>query len=131
MTNKHLLTACGYGKSHVIFTRPNTYTVTDILVTVDRTQEAFILPNSVQIVEESAFEGNPAITSVFVPDSCTSIGANAFKDCVNLSQIRLPRDCDIDASAFEGCTSLAMVFAPEGGDTEQWALRIGIQFYGE
>ena len=30
---------------------------------------------------------------------CTSIGKNAFKDCANLTLIKLPADCRIDPAA--------------------------------
>ena len=39
-----------------------------------------------------------------IPEGCTSIGAKAFKDCANLTQIRIPASVtSIDTTAFEGC----------------------------
>ena len=55
--------------------------------------------------------------SVVDAGHCTEIGKNAFKDCVNLTQIRLPAGCDIDPAAFSGCGTV-YVFAPAGGTTE-------------
>ena len=37
--------------------------------------------------------------------------------CTGLTQIRLPKDCTIDATAFDGCGTV-YIFAPAGGDTE-------------
>jgi hypothetical protein len=92
---------------------------------------AFTLPAAIKTIEESAFEGNPAMHVVYVPDTCTAIGANAFKDCTGLTQIRLPKNCTIDGTAFSGCTGLIAIYAPAGGTTETWAKGSGIPFAAE
>lgn len=91
----------------------------------------FTLPAAIKTIEESAFEGNPVMRVVYVPDTCTAIGANAFKDCTGLTQIRLPKNCTIDGTAFSGCTSLIAIYAPAGGTTETWANGNGIAFVVE
>ena len=48
--------------------------------------------------------------------SVTAIGKWAFKD-TGLTQIKLPKDCQIDTDAFDGCGEV-YVFAPAGGTTE-------------
>ena len=60
--------------------------------------------------------------------ACTSLGANAFRDCTGLTQIRLPKDCAIGDGAFDGCTGLSAIFAPAGGSTQAWAEAHGIPF---
>ena len=89
----------------------------------------FILPAFLTEIEEEAFEG-AAMTSVYVPDTCTVIGANAFKDCTQLEKIRLPQDCEIDDTIFNGCKDPA-VYAPAGGSTEKWCKAQGISFLPE
>lgn len=91
----------------------------------------FTLPAAIKTVEAGAFEGNPAISVVYVPDTCTSVGANAFKDCTGLRQIRLPKNCAIDDSAFDGCTGPISIFAPAGGTTKTWADKNKIPFVAE
>ena len=56
----------------------------------------------------------------------TAIGANAFKDCIDLTGIEIPEGVtSIGASAFNGCTNLTSVEIPEGMAT------IGsLAFYG-
>lgn len=49
----------------------------------------FTMPSALTAIEESAFEGNLLMTVVDA-SHCTSIGANAFKGCTNLTQIKLP-----------------------------------------
>lgn len=91
----------------------------------------FTLPAAIRTIEESAFEGNTAIGIVYVPDTCTGIGANAFKNCAGLTQIRLPQNCVIDDTAFDGCTDLIAVFAPAGGTTAAWCAGHNITFAAE
>ena len=42
--------------------------------------------------------------------------ADAFRDCANLTQIRLPKNCQIDPAAFD---HPVYVFAPSDGTTKQ------------
>ena len=78
---------------------------------------AFTLPAALTTIEESAFEGNIALTVVEAGEGVTAIGADAFKGCANLTQIKLPANCAIDPAAFTGCGTV-YVFAPSGGTTE-------------
>lgn len=78
---------------------------------------AFTLPAALTIIEESAFEGNIALTVVEAGEGVTTIGADAFKGCTNLTQIKLPANCAIDPAAFTGCGTV-YVFAPEGGSAQ-------------
>ena len=78
----------------------------------------FTLPGAIKTIEANAFEGG-AMRIVYVPDSCTAIGAGSFKDCANLTQIRIPKNCELDDTIFDGCGKV-YVFAPAGGTTESW-----------
>ena len=88
----------------------------------------FILPADTLIIENNAFEGD-AMTVVDA-SGCTAIGAEAFKDCTGLTQIRLPKDCDIGTGAFSGCGKI-QVYAPAGGTTETWCEANGVLFTAE
>ncbi|MBO4886650.1 MAG: hypothetical protein J5602_15180 [Clostridia bacterium] len=85
-----------------------------------------ILPADTAVIEESAFEGDASITIVDA-GVCAAIGANAFRGCAALMQIRLPKNCQIDDAAFAECGALT-VFAPAGGSAEQWANDNGFVF---
>ena len=80
---------------------------------------AFVLPEALTEIEESAFEGNTGISTVRVSDACETIGRNAFAGCTGLRQIRLPVNCAIDEHAFDGCEKV-YVYAKAGGTTEAW-----------
>lgn len=78
----------------------------------------FILPTDITRIGEYAFEGISA-SIVYIPDGCTEIEPYAFKDCKNLTQIRIPAGCAIGGFAFEGCEDL-YIFSVSGGDAEQY-----------
>ena len=61
-----------------------------------------VLPSNVTVIQEEAFAGTEA-RIVEIPASCGSIGAYAFRDCVNLQQIRIPSTCALGEDVFDGC----------------------------
>ena len=75
----------------------------------------FTLPAALTTIEESAFEGVAGMRIVDA-SNCSSIGKDAFKDCTNLMQIKLPANCEIDPVAFD---HEVYVFAPDDGLTKQ------------
>ena len=78
----------------------------------------FTLPAFLTEVEEYAFEG-AAMSSVEVPQNCTSIGAGAFKNCRSLDKIRIPANCAIGDGAFDGC-GLVIVYGSKDSDAESY-----------
>lgn len=76
--------------------------------TMERTIKAlqdmavFRLPETLEVIEEEAFEGL-AFEAVIIPDSCTSIGRRAFRNCRNLVYVRIPARLAIPDDAFEEC----------------------------
>ena len=49
------------------------------------------------------------------PEGVTSIGHSAFKDCRNLTEIRIPEGVtSIEEWAFYNCSSLTKISIPEG-----------------
>ena len=53
--------------------------------------EAIIIPNGVQHIQQDAFLDNKIIKSVILPPGVKSIGAHAFASCNNLLHIMLPK----------------------------------------
>lgn len=109
----------------------------------------FQVPESLAVISESAFENIGAVT-VYVPDTCTEIMSNAFRDCRQLRLIRLPKDCVIAKTVFDGCrtdpdsldwddenqrledcSDLLAILAPAGGTTQTWAETAEILFIAE
>ena len=78
----------------------------------------FELPEDLTVIEDDAFVGAD-MTVVYIPDGCSSIGAGAFRDCTNLSQIRIPDDCTIGTGAFDGC-GYVTIFGTGGSPAEDY-----------
>ncbi|MBQ7501490.1 leucine-rich repeat domain-containing protein [bacterium] len=61
-----------------------------------------------------AYDKNAELTDVIIPDSVTSIGHRAFRDCVNLKRIQIPDSvAEIEDFAFRDCSSLESVKIPK------------------
>ena len=77
------------------------------------------LPQSIQKIEESAFEKCTALTAVGMSYNNTvefeaEIGSNAFAGCTNLKEVNLSENVtSIGSYAFGGCTALKELTLPE------------------
>lgn len=80
---------------------------------------AFVLPAGVTEIEAYAFDGDASIKTVEIKSGCKSIGPYAFRNCTNLTKIRLPQNCEIGANAFSGCESV-LVYGKEGSPAETY-----------
>ena len=80
----------------------------------------FTLPADITVIEANAFEG-AAMTAVLIPEDCGSIGAGAFKDCANLTQIRIPEGCTLGEGVLDGCGTV-YVFGPAGSPAKDYCL---------
>lgn len=64
---------------------------------------------NVEMIEESAFEGNSSLTEILLPQSVTKIKSKAFKGATLLENISMIGVEEIGANAFSSCTSLKNV----------------------
>ena len=86
------------------------------------------LPRSIKAIEDEAFCGSKAVSSVALPEGIETIGKRAFADST-LTKINLPVSLTYIADdALEGCASVA-VDAEEGSYAYEWAAARG--FIGE
>ena len=73
------------------------------------------IPDSVTSIGKSAFRNCTGLTSITIPDSVTDIGANAFRDCTGLTSITIPDSVtDIGYLAFSNCTGLESITVSGG-----------------
>ena len=61
------------------------------------------------------------MSSVYIHDGCRSIGAHAFKNCGNLTQIRIPEGCTLGEGVLDGC-ALVYVYGAEESPAEDYCL---------
>ena len=91
--------------------------------------EIAVMPDSLRIIEESAFEGT-ALTTVYLPETVTTIGRRAFADIKDLRVVFIPKaTVVIDEEAFDGAGNLTIWGVP-GSYAEEWAGRHSIRFVG-
>ncbi len=96
----------------VLFNKDKT---TLIQYPIGNTRTSYIIPDSVTSIGDSAFRDCTSLTSISIPDSLTSIGDSAFRDCTSLTSISIPDSLtSIGDSAFRHCTSLTSVTIGDG-----------------
>ena len=76
------------------------------------------LPEDLIHIQPEAFEGS-AVSVVWLPDSCTSIGAYAFRNCKYLLAIRIPEGCSLGTGVFDGCP-MVFVYGKTGSAAERY-----------
>ena len=70
---------------------------------------------SVTRVSEMAFTQSNGLTSVYIPNSVTSIGAKAFWYCQSLISVNIPEGVTkIEDLTFSECRSLKSIYIPDG-----------------
>ena len=83
-------------------------------ITIDERNTKFDSRDSANaIIETSTSILYIGCSNTNIPTTVATIGNSAFKDCVNLTQIKIPSSITtIDISAFEGCTGLTYLELP-------------------
>ena len=80
---------------------------------IGKTNTSYTIPNSVTSIGDCAFRNCTSLTSVTIPDSVTSIGYFAFEGCTSLTSVTIPDSVTIIGSlAFSRCTSLTDLKIP-------------------
>ena len=98
--------------------------------------ENTVIPNSVTIIGNGAFEGCTGLTNINIPNSVKAIYDFAFAECIGLTSVRIPNSVScislgafaytglknitipdsmtyIDNSVFAGCTGLTSITIPD------------------
>ena len=78
-----------------------------------KSQTSYTIPNSVTSIGDGAFRDCTGLTSITIPNSVTSIGDGAFEYCTGLTSITIPNSVtSIGSYAFDGCTGLTSITIP-------------------
>lgn len=84
------------------------------LVKYRGTEERVTIPNTVEVVGESAFENNQKVQFVVIPKSVKRLDAYVFWGCNNLEEVVLGKGLTaVDEYSFAGCTGLKQITIPE------------------
>ena len=77
-----------------------------------------VIPNTVTSIGANAFFYCRNLTSITIPNTVTSIGINAFYNCRNLTSINIPDSVtSIDDNAFAGCGGLTSITVDSNNTT--------------
>lgn len=84
------------------------------LVKYRGTEERVTIPDTVEVVGESAFENNQKVQFVVIPKSVKLLDAYVFWGCNNLEEVVLGKGLTaVDEYSFAGCTGLKQITIPE------------------
>lgn len=84
------------------------------LVKYRGTEERVTIPDTVEVVGESAFENNQKVQFVVIPKSVKRLDAYVFWGCNNLEEVILGKGLTaVDEYSFAGCTGLKQITIPE------------------
>ena len=90
--------------------------------------EGFVLPASLEVIEEEAFAGT-AVKNTELPESLTTVGDGAFSNIPGLETVTVPATdhLTISDSAFSGSGGV-IIRGEEGSYAQEWADRNGLPF---
>lgn len=84
------------------------------LVKYRGTEERVTIPDTVEVVGESAFENNQKVQFVVIPKSVKRLDAYVFWGCNNLEEVVLGKGLTaVNEYSFAGCTGLKQITIPE------------------
>ena len=84
------------------------------LVKYRGTEERVTIPDTVEVVGESAFENNQKVQFVVIPKSVKRLDAYVFWGCNNLEEVVLGKGLTaVDEYSFAGCTGIKQITIPE------------------
>lgn len=74
--------------------------------------EYISLPNTLEKIEEYAFQRNGNLKYIDIPETVNEIGVGAFMNCYLLSHVTLPQTNILRGKLFHSCTSLKTITIP-------------------
>ena len=86
-----------------------------------KTEEVFLIPNCVRVIELFSFEKCRNLKYVIIAESVTDINTCAFYMCENLEMLIIPKNVErISASIILNCTNLKTIYCESKLQPEGW-----------
>jgi len=109
-----ILTHLPVSEADAAASAPDFQTQGSTLVKYRGTEERVTIPDTVEVVGESAFENNQKVQFVVIPKSVKRLDAYVFWGCNNLEEVVLGKGLTaVDEYSFAGCTGLKQITIPE------------------
>lgn len=87
------------------------------------------IPESITYIEEEAFYGDKKMVDVYIPESVTRVGANAFAGCTGINRlVILSRNATLDRNALGTPDETKEIWAPSGSTAQAYAKAYGYTF---
>lgn len=110
---RNCFTGCKYLKNVTFETPYSIHIIDNLSFFGDESLSKITLPETIDSIEQSAFQGCHSLTSFIVPDKVKFLGSDIFADCVNLKKVKLPDNLiRIEYGGFYGCTNLDSLSIP-------------------
>ena len=113
----HAFQEASFAESSFAITIPSSVTsIEEYAFAGSRALTGIVIPSSVQTVSNNVFDGCTSIrNATFENSAITSIGADMFKGCSNLKEVKLPDALtSLPEGTFERCYSLSSITIPSG-----------------
>jgi len=79
-----------------------------------RKTKRFVIPDSVEMIDNDAFCGCSYLQEIIIPDGVTHIGECAFLNCCSLEKLRIPEKCTyLGEDSLVGCDNLQEIIIPD------------------
>lgn len=93
---------------------------------------SYTIPDSVTSIEADAFEGCKLLENIDIPESVNEIGLCAFEKCVNLTGLTIPEGVtELDYGMVLDCEKLTSINIPESVKSISWNVFDGTAYYND
>ena len=112
------------GSSKIILPSSVTFILPTALNTVKTTLTEFHFPTNIQIENiDGLFQDCTLLTSLSIPSSVVSLGANTFNGCTALKNATISSNVStVDSNAFTGCNNVKLVISSESNKIANYFL---------
>ena len=120
-----ILQATGYGTAAITVSCKGFEKMTFQITVGDYPDSSFSLPEALEYIDDEAFYGITALSTVSIPAAVSRIGNNVFDGCDSLKWIHIP---DTVTSIGENTFSGAIILCLQGSLIYHYAIENGLQY---